>query len=78
MYHSYTSLKPEFGCAIALLGTKNKTIQELSRHLFNKYKIHTTTINWENVHGVRITPNVYTTTKDLDRLVKALLEFTRL
>jgi len=75
IYHSYTSMKPEFGCALALLGTKEKTVQELSRHLFNKYKIHTTTINWEAVNGVRITPNVYTTTKDLDRLVKALREF---
>lgn len=75
IYHSYTSLKSEFGCSIALLGTKEKTVQELSRHLFSKYKIHTTTINWEAVSGVRITPNVYTTTKDLDRLVKALREF---
>ncbi|MEM6697289.1 MAG: aminotransferase class V-fold PLP-dependent enzyme [Bacteroidota bacterium] len=75
VYHSYTSLKPEFACAIALLGTKKKTVRELSDHLFRNYKIHTTTINWEAVNGVRITPNVYTTTKDLDRLVRALREF---
>ncbi|MEM8525171.1 MAG: aminotransferase class V-fold PLP-dependent enzyme [Bacteroidota bacterium] len=75
IYHSYTSMNPEFACALALLGTKEKTVQKLSNHLFKKYKIHTTTIQWEAVNGVRITPNVYTTTKDLDRLVRALREF---
>ncbi|MEL6941946.1 MAG: aminotransferase class V-fold PLP-dependent enzyme, partial [Bacteroidota bacterium] len=78
VYHSYTSLKSEFACALALLGTKRKTVRELSDHLFKNYKIHTTSINWEAVHGVRITPNVYTTTNDLDRLVKALREFAKI
>ncbi|MEL6721488.1 MAG: aminotransferase, partial [Bacteroidota bacterium] len=68
----------EFACALALLGTKRKTVRELSDHLFKNYKIHTTSINWEAVHGVRITPNVYTTTNDLDRLVKALREFAKI
>jgi selenocysteine lyase/cysteine desulfurase len=48
---------------------------ELESFLFNEYKIHVTTVNWENIHGVRITPNVYTTTKDLDRLITALREY---
>jgi selenocysteine lyase/cysteine desulfurase len=29
-------------------------------------------INWEHIHGVRVTPNVYTSTRDLDRLVAAI------
>jgi selenocysteine lyase/cysteine desulfurase len=27
---------------------------------------------WENISGVRITPNVYTTPRDLDRLINTL------
>ena len=50
---------------------------ELDQYLFNKYKIHTTTIEWENIKGVRVTPNVYTTTKNLDLLVKAIREFVK-
>ncbi len=69
-----TSLNPEFSCAIALLQVQNKTPQEVGQFLFRNYKIHTVPINWENIHGLRITPNVYTTTKDLDRLVKAIRE----
>lgn len=69
-----TSLNPEFSCAIALLQIQNKTPQEVGQFLFRKYKIHTVPINWENIHGLRITPNVYTTSKDLDRLVTAIRE----
>jgi selenocysteine lyase/cysteine desulfurase len=46
----------------------------LDGQLLNKYKIHTTGIEWENIKGVRVTPHVYHTPKDLDRLVNALDE----
>jgi len=70
----YTSMKKGFGCAIGVVGFEPKRAgsPDLEGFLFNEYKIHVTTVNWENVHGVRITPNVYTTTKDLDRLITAL------
>jgi selenocysteine lyase/cysteine desulfurase len=74
----YTSLKPGFGCAIAVVGIEGKTTTDLDNYLFNEHKIHTTGINWENVHGVRITPNVYTTTKDLDKLIAAIGEFAKM
>lgn len=67
-----TSLHPDFGCAIALLSLENKDPVQLGNYLFRDHKIHTTTIKWENINGVRITPNVYTTTRDLDRLVRAV------
>lgn len=72
-----TSLHPEFGCAIALLAPKDKDPTDLGNYLFREHKIHTTTIKWENINGVRVTPNVYTTTRDLDRLVRALEDYAR-
>ncbi|MBI5916399.1 MAG: aminotransferase class V-fold PLP-dependent enzyme [Bacteroidetes bacterium] len=72
-----TSPKPEFSCAIALLQVEGKTPAEVSEFLFNQYKIHTVGIDWENIHGVRITPNVYTSLSDLDRLVKAIGELVK-
>lgn len=69
-----TSLHPDFSCAISLLRIDGKTPEEVHHFLFNNYKIHTVPINWENIHGVRITPNVYTTLTDLDRLVRAVEE----
>jgi selenocysteine lyase/cysteine desulfurase len=59
-------------CAIASLSIEGKKPEEVTSELFAKFKIHTTAINWENIHGARVTPNVYTSLKDLDRLVKAV------
>lgn len=59
-------------CAIASLTVEGRKPEEVAGELFNKYKIHTVAINWENIHGVRVTPNVYTSTKDLDKLVSAV------
>jgi len=73
----HTSLKPGYGCAIGVVSIDGKTPLELDNYLFNEYKIHTTNVNWENIHGVRITPNVYTTTKDLDKLITAIGEFAK-
>ena len=54
---------------------KSLQVSYLRIKLFNNYKIHTTTIEWENIKGVRITPNVYTTTKNLDNLVEGIRKF---
>ena len=73
----HTSLHPKWGCAIGLVSVEGKKPAELDSYLFNNYKIHTTSIEWQNIHGVRITPNVYTTTKDLDQLVDGISKFAR-
>lgn len=59
-------------CAIANVAVDGKKPEEVASILFSKHKIHTVAINWENIHGVRVTPNVYTSLQDLDKLVRAL------
>jgi selenocysteine lyase/cysteine desulfurase len=71
-FHCHTSLHKQFGCAIALFSIDGLTPAEVASRLFNEFKIHTVSIEWENLKGVRVTPNVYTTTKDLDRMVHAV------
>ncbi|HEV2354864.1 MAG TPA: aminotransferase class V-fold PLP-dependent enzyme [Puia sp.] len=73
----YTSFKPEFGCAIGNIGFDGRKPSELSEFLFANYKIHTVGIVWEKVSGVRITPNVYTTTQDLDKLIAGIRAFAK-
>ncbi len=70
----HTSLKPAFSCAIAGVSVDGLTPNELGSKLFEKYKIHTSSIVWENISCVRVTPHVYTTLKDLDKLVKGIKE----
>ncbi len=71
-----TSLKPDFSCGIALLQVKGKTPSDVNDFLMRQYKIHSVAITWENIAGVRITPNVYTRLQDLDRLHLALQKLT--
>ena len=73
----HTSLKPEWGGAIGLLGIEGKTPAEVADFFFKKYSIHSVPIEWENVSGVRLTPNVYTTTRELDVLVRAVGEVVK-
>ncbi len=69
-----TNLQPANSCALCLMTVQNKKPEEISSALFQKYKIHTVAISWENIRGIRITPNVYTVTRDLDRLITAVTQ----
>ena len=71
-----TPMNPYFSGAIALLAVEGKTPREVASYLKSKHQIHSVAIVWENISGVRITPNVYTLTSDLDRLVNAIKNFT--
>lgn len=72
-----TSLKPQFSCAISNFSIEGWKPEEIDAHLMDKHKIHTVAINWENIHGVRVTPHVYTSTADLDKLVEAIEEMAK-
>lgn len=67
----------QFYCAISNIAIEGKKPNEVAKTLHDKYKIHTVAIDWENVHGVRVTPHVYTSLKDMDRLVTAVREIAR-
>jgi selenocysteine lyase/cysteine desulfurase len=67
-----TSFSPLYSCVIGLVSVNGMKPDEVVKYLFEKYKIHTTGIEWENISGVRVTPSVYTTFRDLDKLVLAL------
>ena len=47
---------------------------EVEGKLMAKYKINTSPTVWENISCVRVTPHVYTTLTDLDKLVRAIGE----
>lgn len=70
----YTSLKDDYSCAIATFSIDGCTTTDIDSKLFERKKIHCTTVNHENLHGVRITPHVYTSLRDLDKLVEGIQE----
>jgi selenocysteine lyase/cysteine desulfurase len=72
-----TSLHPKWGCAIGSVAIEGRKPGELDVFLMEKYRIHTVAIEWENIKGVRVTPNVYTTLNNLDMLVEGIRAFAK-
>ena len=70
----HTSLHRDYSCAICGVSVQGFSPQQLDQELFNKYKIHTVGISWENINCVRVTPHVYTKREELDKLVLAISE----
>lgn len=69
-----TPTETDRSCGIANVGIEGVAPAKLAKILLEKYKIWTVAIDKSNVHGVRITPHLYTTTNELDSLVSALKE----
>lgn len=63
---------PLRSCAIANVGVKNIQPSELAESLLKRFKIYTVAIDGANVHGCRITPNIFTMPRELDVLIDAL------
>lgn len=59
-------------CGIANVGIKGIKPGALAKRLLDEHNIFTVAIDGANVHGCRITPNVYTTLEELDAFVAAL------
>jgi selenocysteine lyase/cysteine desulfurase len=51
-------------CGIANVGLKNMPPKDLAIQLMDRYQIFTVAIDYANVQGCRISPNVFTTTKE--------------
>ena len=63
---------PQRSCAIANVGIAGIHPAKLAETLLKEFKIYTVAIDGANVHGCRITPNIYTTTTELDVFINAL------
>ena len=61
-------------CAIANVGIEKMKPAEMAKSLLKDHKIWTVAIDYANVHGCRITPNVFTSTEELDLFVSTLKE----
>jgi selenocysteine lyase/cysteine desulfurase len=64
-------------CGIANVGIEGWKPGVIAEALLDKCRIFTVAIDTVPVKGVRVTPHLYTTTGELDALVKALGELAR-
>jgi len=61
-------------CGIGNVGLTNMSPSDMAKTLFKNYKIFTVAIDYANVKGCRISPNIFTTTSELDTFVNAVKE----
>lgn len=69
-----THMDPAYSCAIANFSISGMEPADIATKLIQEYNVHCVAINWENIHGVRIAPHVYTSLQDLDVLVKGITQ----
>ena len=67
-----TPIEPHKSCGIANVGISHMKPSDLAKTLLDEFNIFTVAIDYANVQGCRITPNVYTTEKELDVFIGAM------
>ena len=67
-----TPVDAERSCGIANVGVTGIAPTDLAKTLLEEFKIFTVGVSHENVQGCRISPNVFTTTKELDQFIRAM------
>lgn len=67
-----TPIESYRSCGIANVGVKGIPPSDLAKKLMLDFKIFTVAIDYANVKGCRITPNVFNSLNDLDQLIGAL------
>lgn len=69
----HTNLDASHSCAITTVEVKGIKPPELGAWLLTKHGIYVTTIAHPQFAGIRVTPNVYSTVGEVDRLGEAML-----
>ena len=72
-----TPFEEHRSCGIGNIGVKNLTPEKLAKLLMEKYKIFTVAIDYANVKGCRISPNVFTNIAELDRFVHSMVSISK-
>jgi len=67
-----TPSDPARNCGIANVGIQGLKPALLAQKLLEDHQVFTVAIDYANVQGCRISPNVFTTTDDLDHFIKAI------
>lgn len=73
----HSSMKPGETYALALVGIDGMKAADVNRALWERHRIITATITREDYQGVRVTPNIYTTTEEVDTFAKAMEELLK-
>ena len=72
-----TSPDPEQSCGLSLVSVEGKKAAELADDLWKQHRILVVAILHKDFEGLRVTPNVYTTTREIDIFATAMEKLIR-
>jgi selenocysteine lyase/cysteine desulfurase len=79
-----TSYDPEQSCGIGTFSVENMDLGKLVQILFKKHKIYIITVgipsfelDGEKITGIRVTPSIYTTLRELDAFIEAVSYYVK-
>ncbi|MBN2245635.1 MAG: aminotransferase class V-fold PLP-dependent enzyme [Candidatus Aminicenantes bacterium] len=73
-----TSFEIEQSCGIGTFTVEGMDMGKLSGQLLNHHKIYTTTVGLpDGVHGMRVTPSIYTTLREIDIFIEAVSYYVK-
>ena len=72
-----TPFDPQRSCGIGNVGLKNIKPEALANRLYKEFGIFTVAIDYANVKGCRITPNIFTNENELDTFIDAMKSLAR-
>ena len=68
-----TSYDPQQSCGIGTFTVENMDMEKLHQILFDKHKVYTTTIQIpDEIQGIRVTPSIYTTLRELNIFIESV------
>jgi selenocysteine lyase/cysteine desulfurase len=67
-----TSFDPQQSCGLANISIEGVEMGRLGNYLFNEHRIITTPIVGQGINGLRVTPNVYTTLREIDTFAEVM------
>jgi len=67
-----TSLNPKFSCGIGNVYVDGISATQMTKFLWDKERIIVVAINHPEFEGIRISPNLFTTTEEIDRLCETM------
>ncbi|MFQ6083590.1 MAG: aminotransferase class V-fold PLP-dependent enzyme [Candidatus Aminicenantia bacterium] len=68
----HSSFQKEQTCALFNVEIEGIEPEKITRYLWEKHRIIVATIKHEEFQGIRVTPNVYTTLRELDRFTEIM------
>lgn len=67
-----TPLDDRFAGGMATFSIDGWEAEDIHAHLFNTRGLHTSPVKWEKLNGVRVSPHLYTSERELDLLVEEI------